>query len=92
MPRYLVERSFDASLQLGVGPEGAETCRAICEQNLRAEVTWLHSYVRADGRKTFCLYEAPSPEAVRRAATLNRLPIDEITEIRVLDPSFYRGA
>lgn len=40
--------------------------------------------------KTFCLYEAPFPEAIRRAARRNGLPVDKITEVRALDPYFHR--
>jgi len=52
-------------------------------------VTWLHSYVTVDKRKTFSVCDAPTPEAVRRAAQRNDLPIDRITEVRVFDPYFY---
>jgi hypothetical protein len=50
----------------------------------------VHSYVTEDHKKTFCIYDAPSPEAIRKAAKLNQLPADEITPVRVLDPYFYR--
>jgi hypothetical protein len=52
-------------------------------------VTWVHSYVTGDKKKTFCIYDAPTPEAVRTAANRNGLPVDRITEVRVLDPYFY---
>lgn len=42
-----------------------------------------------DGTKAFCVYEAPTPEAVRRTALRAGLPVDGITEVRVLDPYFY---
>ena len=58
------------------------------ETNYDDLVTWLHSWVTPDKTKTFCLYEAPSPEAIRRAARRNGLPVDKITEVRVLDPYF----
>jgi hypothetical protein len=45
--------------------------------------------VSADKRTTFCVYDAPSPEAIRKAATRSDLPVDQITEVRVLDPYFY---
>jgi hypothetical protein len=57
--------------------------------NLHDEVTWVHSYVSDDNSKSFCIYDAPTPEAVRRAARRNNMPIDKITEVRVLDPYFY---
>ena len=46
----------------------------------------MHSYVSDDKKKTFCVYDAPSPEAIRKVADLNKLPVDKITEVRVLDP------
>lgn len=39
---------------------------------------------------TFCIYDAPTPEAIRRAAQRNALPVDRIVEVSVLDPYFYR--
>src|SRR5678815_4786545 len=51
---------------------------------------WMRTYVSADRRTSFCIYDGPSPEAIRRTATRNRLPVDSITEVRVLDPYFYR--
>jgi len=60
----------------------------VIETNYDDLVTWLHSWVTPDKTKTFCLYEAPSPEAIRRAARRNGLPVDKITEVRVLDPYF----
>lgn len=91
MPRYIVERSFPESLQIPANSEGAEMCRTVVMINEEDSVTWIHSYVSADGRKTFCAYDAPTPEAIRRTAKRNGLPVDRITEVRVLDPYFYRG-
>jgi hypothetical protein len=53
-------------------------------------VTWVHSYVTGDKKKTFCIYDAPTPEAIRRAAGRNNLPVDSITQVSVLDPYFYK--
>ena len=64
-------------------------CASVVEHNAEEGVTWVHSYVSADKCTTFCVYDAPTPEAVRKTATRNRLPVDEITEVRVLDPYFY---
>jgi hypothetical protein len=54
-------------------------------------VTWIHSYVTTDNQRTYCIYDGPSPEAIRRAASRNKLPVDSITEVRVLDPYFYQA-
>ena len=43
-----------------------------------------------DKTKAFCIYDAPSPEAIRRTARRNDLPVDRITHVTVLDPYFYR--
>jgi hypothetical protein len=89
MPRYLVERSFTDGLQIPVNLEGAQACQAVVAVNATQSVTWVHSYVSADKTKSFCVYDAPSPEAIRTVAEQNKLPVDLITEVRVLDPYFY---
>jgi hypothetical protein len=88
LPRYVVERTFAEGLNIPATPEGAADCRAVVERNADWAVTWLHSYVSADGKTTFCIYEAPTPEAIRKAAAQNRLPVDRIVRVRVLDPYF----
>jgi len=65
-------------------------CLDVVATNTDDSVTWLHSYVSADKRASCCNYDAPLPEAIHRTATRNRLPVDSITEVRVLDPHFYR--
>jgi hypothetical protein len=90
MPRYLVERTFQDGFQIPVDAAGARTCLAMTERNLQERVFWLQSYVSADKRRMFCIYDGPSPEAIRRAAKRNLLPIVQITEISVLEPYFYR--
>jgi Protein of unknown function (DUF4242) len=89
MPRYLVERSFTEGLHTPVDAMGAKACAEIVGANLDYGVTWVHSYVTPDKAKTYCIYDAPSPEAVRQSATANHLPVDRITEVTVLDPYFY---
>lgn len=90
MPRYLVERTFPKGLQIPINDEGVQTCSTVVANNAELGVTWLHSYVTDDKSKTFCIYDGPSPEAIRRVAGTNGLPVDRITEVRVLDPYFYR--
>ena len=90
MPRYLVERTFPDGLQIPLTEEGAQICRAVVANNADDLVTWVHSYVTDDKSRTYCIYDAPSPEAIRRAARRNSLPVDKITEVQVLDPYFYR--
>jgi Protein of unknown function (DUF4242) len=89
MPRYLVERSFPDGFQIPVDACGVPACLAVMECNLQERVSWLKSYVSVDNRRTFCIYDGPSPEAIRRAANRNKLPIQKIIEVSVLDPYFY---
>jgi hypothetical protein len=90
MPRYVVERIFPNGLNIPVDAQGAATCLAVVDRNADEGVTWVHSYVSDDKRKTFCIYDAPSPEAIRKTADRNSLPIDQITQVSVLDPYFYK--
>jgi hypothetical protein len=89
VPRYLVQRTFSDGLHIPVGNGGAVVCRAVIELNAEEGVTWVHSYVSDDKRTTFCVYDAPSPEAIRKTAARNQLPVDQITQVLVLDPYFY---
>jgi len=89
MPRYLVERTYPDQFSIPTDHEGEQRCQAIIANDALEHVTWLHSYVTVDKRKTFSVCDAPTPEAVRRAAQRNDLPIDRITEVRVFDPYFY---
>ncbi len=90
MPRYMVERSFPDGVNIPVTAEGAKACLSVVNTNGKSGVTWVHSYVSEDKKKTFCVYDGPNPEAIRRTASENGLPVDRITEVRVLDPYFYR--
>ena len=90
MPRYVVERTFPNGLGIPPGAEGGRVCREVVERNADDGVTWIHSYVSEDKRKTFCVYDAPSPEAIRKAAERSELPVEKITKVAVLDPYFYR--
>jgi hypothetical protein len=90
MPRYVVERTFQEGLDVPPGQDGIERCLEVIDRNADVDVTWLHSYVSDDHGKTFCVYEAPSPEAIRKTAARNDLPVDRITEVQLLDPYFYR--
>jgi hypothetical protein len=89
MPRYLVERTFPDGLAIPSGSEGASVCRGVVGRNAELGVTWVQSYVSDDRRKTFCIYDAPSPDAIHQTAKANGLPVDRVTEVRVLDPYFY---
>ena len=89
MPRYMVERAFLDELNIPVNEDGAGICGGVIARNAEGGVTWVQSFVSSDRKQTFCIYDAPTPEAIRNAAQKNALPVNKITEIRVLDPYFY---
>jgi hypothetical protein len=76
MPRYIIERNFAEQLELTKG--GVESVNRI---NGEEGVTWIFSFLSADKKKTYCLYEAPNPEAILAAARRNNIPADAIIEI-----------
>jgi hypothetical protein len=90
MPRYVVERTFKGGLDIPLTDEGVAACQRVVGTNAEAGVTWVHSYVSEDKMKTFCIYDAPDADAIRRTAEKNKLPVDRITQVSVLDPYFYR--
>jgi len=89
MPRYLVERTFPEGLVIPIDEQGAKASRDVVDGNAQHGVTWVHSYVSPDKTSFYCIYDGPSPDAIRMAAQTNGLPVDRITEVRVLDPYFY---
>jgi hypothetical protein len=76
MPRYVIERNF--AEQLDLTKEGVEKVNLINDQE---GVQWIFSFLSADKKKTYCLYDAPNPEAIRSAARRNNIPADAIIEI-----------
>jgi predicted amidohydrolase YtcJ len=86
----MVERLFPEGLAIPITADGAAACREVVDRNAEVGVTWVHSYVSEDRKKTFCIYDGPDPESIRRAAERNSLPIESITRVQVLDPYFYR--
>jgi hypothetical protein len=76
MPLYMIERNFADQLDLG-----SEEVTLIDEINADEGVRWVFSFLSADRRRTYCLYEAPSPEAIKAAAERANVPADEIVEV-----------
>jgi hypothetical protein len=76
VPLYLIERNF--AEQLNVTKDAAT---AVTQVNTDAGIQWLFSFLSADKKKTYCLYEAPNPEAIREAARKLNLPADVIVEL-----------
>ena len=85
MPLFLIERNFPGALELDA--QGVAAIRAV---NNDAGVNWLYSFLSADRRKTYCLYEAPSADAIREAARRAKVPADVIIEVSHLQPDLVR--
>jgi hypothetical protein len=81
---FLIERQFAEELKLDAA--GAVALKEINDTN---GVNWLFSFLSADRRKTYCLYEAPSAEAIREAARLAGLPADVVVEVSELRPEAF---
>jgi hypothetical protein len=78
--RYLIERTFPAGALEGLD---AATKAKVNSNNASLGVRWIQSYANADKTKTFCVYEGPNEAAVRKAAELNKLPVDSVMEVPV---------
>ncbi len=76
MPFYIIERNFAEQLELG-----ADGVAAISKINGEIGVNWVFSFLSADKRKTYCLYEARDPQAIRAAAHRANVPADVIVEV-----------
>jgi hypothetical protein len=81
VPLYVIERSFAEQLELN-----DDDVRLLDEINADEGVFWLFSFLSADRRRTYCLYEAPSPDAIRAAAQRANLPADSIVEVSLAAP------
>ena len=81
MPLFLIERNFAEQLELT--PEGAAAVQLI---NAEVGVNWLFSFLTADKRKTYCLYESADEEALREAARRNGSPADVIIAVSKIGP------
>ena len=76
MAVFVIERRFAEAIDLSAVDAGE-----INLINDEEGVRWLYSFLSVDRRKTYCLYEAPSVEAVRRAAVRAGLPADVVIEV-----------
>jgi Protein of unknown function (DUF4242) len=81
MPLYVIERTFAEQLDLG-----EDDVELIEEVNADEGVRWLFSFLSADRRRSYCLYEAPSPDAILAAARRANVPADEIVEVQQAYP------
>jgi len=76
MPLYLIERNFAEQLN-----PNSDIAKAVKQANADVGIQWLFSFLSADKKKTYCLYEAPNPDAIREAAQKLNIPADVIVEL-----------
>ena len=82
MPLYVIERTFAEQLDLT-----ADDVRLIEDVNADEGVSWLFSFLSADRQRSYCLYEAASPEAIIAAAKRADVPVDSIVEVSKFVPA-----
>ncbi len=85
MPLYLIERRFAEQLEMT-----GEDVELIEEINADEGVSWLFSFLSADRLRTYCLYEAPSPDAILTAARRAQIPADAVTEVSRVTADTFR--
>jgi hypothetical protein len=86
MPLYLIERTFAEQLDLT-----SDDVKLIEDVNEGAGVNWLFSFLSADRHRSYCLYEAPSPDAIVEAARLAQVPVDKVVEVSRFVPAEVRA-
>lgn len=84
MPLFLIERNFAEQLELS-----ADAVREVTQINAEVGTHWLFSFLSADKKKTYCLYEASSAEAIREAARRAGLPADLVVEVDEVNPRMF---
>lgn len=84
MPRYIIERNFAEKLEVD-----DEAKKYIKQINDEEGVEWIFSFLSADKKKTYCLYEAPDEESLRAAAERLNIPADVITSVDRIDPGIF---
>ena len=86
MPLFIIERNFAEQLELS-----NDDVKLIEEINADEGVRWLFSFLSADRRRSYCLYEAPSPDEIMAAARKANVPVDEIVEVSQVQPELIRA-
>ena len=84
MARFMIERNFAEQLDMT-----SEDAREIKQINDEEGVKWLFSFLSADKKKTYCLYEAPNADAILAAAHRCEIPADAIVEVSDLRPEMF---
>ena len=89
MPRYIVTRTLPPLTEEQLSAVGRKVVDA-CGQIQGME--WIRSHLTADGKHSFCEFEAPDAAACRRHAQLAGLPVDDVVSIgREIGPTLFRS-
>ena len=84
MPMFVIERNFAEKLEISV-----EAARAVQAVNADVGVNWLFSFLSADKKKTYCLYEAATADRLREAAVRAGIPADVVMEVSEVRPEAF---
>jgi len=84
MPLFLIERNFAEQLEVN-----RDDVLQVTQVNADVGIQWLFSFLSADKKKTYCLYEAPNAEAIREAAQRLNVPADVIIEVGEMRPEMF---
>lgn len=84
MPKYIIERNFAEKLEID-----DDARKHIKQINDDEGIEWIFSFLSADKRKTYCLYEAPDEDSLRKAAERLNIPADVITSVDRIDPGIF---
>lgn len=77
MPRFMVTRTLPPLTSEQLEAVGKNVVSA-CDQ---MGMQWIRSHVTADGKHSFCEFEAPSADACREHASIAGLPVDDVIAI-----------
>jgi hypothetical protein len=85
MPLYVIERRYAEQLQMS-----SDDVNLLEEINAEEGVSWMFSFLSADRYRTYCLYEARSPDAIIAAAKRAGIPADAVTEVSRVTADTFR--
>jgi hypothetical protein len=86
MPLYVIERRYAEEIYASV-----EDVTAMEAVNADENISWIFSFLTVDRRRTYCLYEAPSPDAILAAARRLNIPADAIVEVSQVSADSIRA-
>ena len=85
MPLFMIERRYADQLEVD-----GDIVREVEAINAEEDVRWVVSFLTADKLRSYCLYEASSPDAILAAARRAGLPADVVTQVSEVDPAVLR--